>query len=336
MKKSALGLALVLAFMPIAQGPIALNATTSYATTGLEGKSFKLNGVTYRYTGYAAMDADLFHQSEGTVNYGWMPDARYMRGQDPNTLLVDGDIFIAIFANDKFPKDKIPAEVYNAIYMVDKIDAKGKAVLKYHSSASHSMGEMFKMSEFHANFPKYKNGSLKKGDLVKIWHMFPTNGFEEVYIPEIYKYENMGKPTSNELLARSTFDTLIQVEAAKIMLEQSPKTVANIAPKLRKSIENSDSLVEEAFKVILNKNELTAADRDEAVVEMMRLYYGKEIKTETQKELALSVYKAHINSSAARTLLHETPNAVKNISIKLQDSIIKAEDLIYESLDSLI
>lgn len=336
MKKTALTLSLILAFMPISQLPLnqPLVAEAS-SMANSKDTSINLNGVTYHYTGYAAIRANLYPESDGVItdkNTNWFRNARYNVGADPNTLLVEADTFVGIFANDKYPKDKIPAEVYHAVYRVESIDNKGKANLSYHSAANDSVGEMFKKSKFIAEFPNYTEGYLKKGDLVKIWHMFPTNGNLELYIPDIYKYENLGQPSSKELLAKSTFDTLIQVEAARILLEQSPITAARIAPKLRKSIEESEKLINKSFTALVGKENLSEKEKEEAIVEIIRLYYGKEVNTEKQKQLALSIYNTNINVNAGKTLLFETPNTVRKINNQLSDLIYKSESLLNKSL----
>lgn len=336
MKKTALCLSLILTLSPIS--PLALNQPLVAEASSIanpEKSDINLNGVTYHYTGYAAIRANLYPESDGMItdkNTNWFRNARYNVGADPNTLLVEADTFVGIFANDKYPKDKIPAEVYHAVYKVESIDNKGKANLSYHSAANDSVGEMFKKSKFIAEFPNYTKGFLNKGDLVKIWHMFPTNGNLELYIPDIYKYENLGKPTNKDLLAKSTFDTLTQVEAAKILLEQSPNTAAKIAPKLRKSIEESEKLINRSFTALVGKENLSSKEKEDAIVEMIRLYYGKKINTEKQKELALSIYKTYITVNASKTLLFETPNTVRSINSKLSDLNYKSESLLNKSL----
>ena len=306
--------------------------------------TFTLDGKLYKPSGYTSSFSPLYPDYDGVINdksFGVRKDIKYKRGEDPNTVLVEEDTFVGIYTNEDYPKDKIPEEVYRATYEVVKVDkAKNEIRFKTIEAGNDYVKENLSNSIYIADLSNFDNIDLKPGDQIKIWHMFPTNGYEEMFIPEVYKSEITKKAldnnmTSTEILANKLFDNLVESEAAAILVENIHSLDVASRESLKDSIKESDKIIKRGYKALLTEEERKADDNSKAIIKVIQIKYGKKLETEKDKSLALSIYDNMIMANAGRKLLNDYPNISKSIEKTLRPSVEESEKLVDRALKTL-
>lgn len=331
-----------LLLVPSSQVQADTTQTYQSSITFNESESIKVNGKTYYDSGYVAEQRGLVNDYDGLINdkyFGGRPDVKYKKGQDNNTILVEIDNFIHIFVTKDFPKDKIPAEVYNASYKVKNIDKSKNEIELAYISGGGEIGNMFRKSKFLADLSEFDQSNIRTGDQIKAWHWFPTNGYEELLIPKVYKYQISSKTPSKdmsprEILANKIFDNLVESEAAAILVDNIWSLDIAIRESLKDSIKESDKIIKKGYKALLTKEE-SSSDDSKAIIKIIQIKYGKKLETDKDKKLALSIYDNMIMANAGRKLLNDYPNVSRPIEKNLRVSVDESEQLVSKALENL-
>ena len=309
-------------------------------------ESVEVEGKTYYDTGYAGTVRGLAddnydgHLDIKTANGDYV---RYKKGKDPETILVSRDFYTRIYATKDFPKDKIPADVYSATYLVNDIDDE-HVHLTYISGGNDDI-EILENSDYLAKISYFKDKVPEKGEKVKLWHWYPTNGYEELMIPEVYKVEFVKavgdtekedeNANSNNDLADNLFENLVLNNASKILLEQSPQTVKSIEGKLKKLISESEELIEQGYEALLTEQESSENDNTKAVIKIIEEKYNIQLETDVDIELALKLYENMVASKSAKLLIDLTPKTIEKIKPKLEELIESSDQIVTETLPVL-
>lgn len=345
MKKitKALFLASLIA-MPVTVSQAAPTENNDPIILNQQQHTFTLDGKLYRPSGYTASFSPIYPDYDGVINnesFGGRKDIIYKRGKDPNTVLVDEETFLGIYVNDDYPKDKIPEEVYRATYEVVKIDkSKNEIRFKTVEAGNDFVKENFANSIYITALSNLNNTDVKTGDQIKLCHMFPTNGNEEMYIPEVYKSEITKKAqvtnmNSTEVLANKLFDNLVESEAAAILVENIHSLDIASRESLKESIKESDKVIKRGYKALLTEEERKADGNSKAIIKIIQIKYGKKLQTEKDQKLALSIYENMIMANAGRKLLIDYPNISKSIEKTLRPSVEESEQLVNRALKTL-
>lgn len=177
------------------------------------------------------------------------------------------------------------------------------------------------------------------GDVYKIYwdgvalKSYPAQ-FGKIYRVEKVKLNHYDESYTKKL-AISMFDSLVQTQAASILLDQTPKTVKKIEPTLSKLMGNANTLMEDAYTTFLTEEEREKGSKNTALLKIMEYKYDKKLEKEEDKELALSIFQNVLMVEASKMLLENTPETVKSIEDDLKAKIEKSEKDLKESIDTL-
>ena len=177
------------------------------------------------------------------------------------------------------------------------------------------------------------------GDVYKIYwdgvslKSYPAQ-FGKIYRVEKVKANHYDESEMKEL-AISMFDALVQNQAASILLEQSPKTIANIKPSLEKLMGETNGLMEEAYSVFLTDKEKEDGNKDTAIVKIIQYKYDKKLESMSDQELAKSIFQNMIMTNAGKMLLDKTPKTVKSIEKELKEKVESSEKLVEDAIKTL-
>ena len=177
------------------------------------------------------------------------------------------------------------------------------------------------------------------GDIYKIyWNgislkSYPAQ-FGKIYRVEKVKLTHYDEAEMKEL-AISMFDALVQNQAASILLEQSPKTVANIRPSLEKLMGETNGLMEEAYSVFMTKEGKLEDNKDVALIKIIQYKYNKKLESMSDQELAKSIFQNMIMTNAGKMLLEKTPKTVKTIEKELKENVDNSEKLVEKAINTL-
>ena len=177
------------------------------------------------------------------------------------------------------------------------------------------------------------------GDIYKIYwdgislKSYPAQ-FGKIYRVEKVKLTHYDDSEMKKL-AISMFDALVQNQATSILLEQSPKTIANIKPSLEKLMGETNGLMEEAYNVFLTDKDKAEGNKVTAIFKIIQYKYDKKLESMSDQELAKSIFQNMIMTNAGKMLLEKTPNTVKGIEKELRTNVEKSEALVDEALNAL-
>lgn len=310
-----------------------------------EKNSINVAGKRYYDTGYVGSKRGIGNDYDGLINdkrFNGRKDVRYKKGRDSNTIVVEEeDIFTKLYVTKDYPKDKIPEEVYNATYRVKNIDkAKNEAELSYISGGDEE-SQFFKNSKYYVDLNR-NSYPLKAGDEVKIWHWFPTNGNEELLIPEIYKIvslkeevKNLSKEEREKVLADKLFDNLVESKAASTLINSLPSLDKAYKDRLNATIEKSNKILSRGYKALLAEDKEKSEDEQYAISKIIKIKYDKKLASEKDRTLAYKTYDNIIMAQAARKLLNDYPNASKSIASKLKVELEKSDKSVEKALKAL-
>lgn len=177
------------------------------------------------------------------------------------------------------------------------------------------------------------------GDIYKIYwdgvalKSYPAQ-FGKIYRVEKVKLDHYDESYTKSL-AISMFDSLVQTEAASILLDQTPKTVEKIEPSLTKLMGNANTLMEDAYTTFLTEEEREKGSKDTALLKILEYKYDKKLENKEDKELALSIFHNLIMVDASKMLLENTPETVKSIREDLEAKVQESEKDVKEAIDTL-
>lgn len=150
------------------------------------------------------------------------------------------------------------------------------------------------------------------GDVYKIYwdgvalKSYPAQ-FGKIYRVEKVKLTHYDDADMKKL-AISMFDALVQDLATSILLEQSPKTIANIKPSLEKLMGETNGLMKEAYNVFLTDKDKAEGNKDTVIFKIIQYKYDKKLESMSDQELAKSIFQNMIMTNAGKMLLKNTEN----------------------------
>lgn len=196
-----------------------------------------------------------------------------------------------------------------------------------------------KESKYVIELEKLMNKYPKVGDVHKIYWDGVILKSDPAQFGKIYRVELVKEDKYDESytksLAISMFDSLVQTQAASILLDQTPKTVEKIEPSLNKLMGNANTLMEDAYTNFLTEEEREKGSKDTALLKIMEYKYDKKLEKESDKELALSIFKNVIMVDASKMLLENTPETVKSIEKELKEKVESSEKLVEDAINTL-
>ena len=324
---------------------------TSYAIEGQRypDEYFFLNGKKYTATNYLEGLRKNKGKIEGEVvvhTNNHKTSRSYYYGQTPGTIITKDDYYGygIIFVDESYPIETIPAEVDNGVFEVKSFeDDNGKMLLTDITMADKSQ-EALNTFPIETTLPNYQKDSLKVGDRIKVWfYHFTSAGADRFYIGT-YKWDKLSQAnpkqdsnntSSRSKLANSIYNSLIQSNAAQILLEKSPKTIANIKPSLEKLMGETNVLMEEAYNVFLTDKDKAEGNKDAAIVKIIQYKYDKKLESMSDQELAKSIFQNVIMTNAGKMLLEKTPKTVKSIEKELKEKVESSEKLVEDAINTL-
>lgn len=196
-----------------------------------------------------------------------------------------------------------------------------------------------KESKYVIELEKLMNKYPKVGDVHKIYWDGVILKSDPAQFGKIYRVELVKEDKYDESytksLAISMFDSLVQTQAASILLDQTPKTVEKIEPSLNKLMGNANTLMEDAYTNFLTEEEREKGSKDTALLKIMEYKYDKKLEKESDKELALSIFQNVIMVDASKMLLENTPETVKSIEKELKEKVESSEKLVEDAINTL-
>ena len=222
------------------------------------------------------------------------------------------------------PLENIPPEASKQIFVVKEIRKDNSTAILYK--------EGNKDMEYILDLDQFRDNDVKVNDNYKIYWDGKVLESYPAQFGHIYRVDKLEKDENEKKrkLAISTYDNLVYTKAATILLEQSPKTVANIKAALEAELENSKKLVDKANKAFLNEE-----DEDQAIIRIIQYKYDKKLETEKEQKLAISSFENMVMSHAGKLLLEQTPETIKDIEDELKVEVEKSEALVEKALNAL-
>lgn len=236
---------------------------------------------------------------------------------------------------ENMPLDKIPKDAVSKIFVVKKIndDSEKPSAVLYEEDNENS--------EYVLDLNQFRDDDVKVNNRYKIyWNGMAFYSFPAKF-GHIYRVEKLdakiedNQEDKKKDLAISMFDSLVQTQAASILLEQSPKTVENIKDQLEESMGKANTLMDKAYNVFLNDEEREKGDKSTAILRIIQYKYDKKLENPSDQELAKSIFQNMIMTNAGRTLLEKTPETVKEIEKDLREKVEKSEETVNRALKVL-
>lgn len=194
-----------------------------------------------------------------------------------------------------------------------------------------------KSSEYSITFEQLGDENVNEKDRYKIYWDGKVLTSNPAQFGKIYKVEKLEKDQTDKKkeLALKMYDSLVQSQAASILLEKAPKTVESIADELGDYMGKANGIMEYAYSVFLTEEEKKTGSRDSAIIKMMQYKYDKKLESPSDQELAKSIFLNTISANAGKKLLNDFPNLSKGISKELKVNVEKSDEIINRALKNL-
>ena len=232
---------------------------------------------------------------------------------------------------DNDPTDEVPEDATIDEFTVKEVNKDGNkpsAILYSNSDKS---------SEYSITFEQLGDENVNEKDRYKIYWDGKILSSYPAQFGKIYKVEKLENEETDKKkeLAIKMYDSLVQSQAASILLEKAPKTVESIRDKLGDYMGKANGIMEYAYSVFLTEEEKKTGSRDSAIIKMMQYKYDKKLESPSDQELAKSIFLNTISANAGKKLLNDFPNLSKGISKELKVNVEKSDEIINRALKNL-
>lgn len=232
---------------------------------------------------------------------------------------------------DNDPTDEVPEDATIGEFIVKEVNKDGNkpsAILYSNSDKS---------SEYSITFEQLDDENVSENDRYKIYWDGKVLSSNPAQFGKIYKVEKLENEETDKKkeLAIKMYDSLVQSQAASILLEKAPKTVESIRDKLGDYMGKANGIMEYAYSVFLTEEEKKTGSRDSAIIKMMQYKYDKKLESPSDQELAKSIFLNTISANAGKKLLNDFPNLSKGISKELKVNVEKSDEIINRALKNL-
>ncbi|MFO3665186.1 hypothetical protein ACCQ41_02825 [Anaerococcus sp. ENR0831] len=232
---------------------------------------------------------------------------------------------------DNDPTDEVPEDATIDEFTVKEVNKDGNkpsAILYSNSDKS---------SEYSITFEQLGDENVSEKDRYKIYWDGKVLSSNPAQFGKIYKVEKLENEETDKKkeLAIKMYDSLVQSQAASILLEKAPKTVESIRDKLGDYMGKANGIMEYAYSVFLTEEEKKTGSRDSAIIKMMQYKYDKKLESPSDQELAKSIFLNTISANSGKKLLNDFPNLSKGISKELKANVEKSDEIINRALKNL-